>query len=58
MESDGLEGIAWGQGIALSAADYPTALEQHLNRMAKLRDMEPSSLLSQMQQNLDVFING
>ena len=58
MESDGLEGIAWGQGIALSAADYPAALEQHLNHIAQLRNMEPSSLLSQMQQNLDNFING
>ena len=58
MESDGLEGMAWGQGIELSAADYSAALEQHLTRIAQLRDMEPASLLSQMQQNLDVFING
>ena len=57
-ESDGLEGIAWGQGIALTPSDYPTALEEHLNRIAQLRDMEPSPLLSQMQQNLDNFING
>ena len=57
-ESDGLEGMAWGQGIALTPSDYPTALEEHLNRIAQLRDMEPSPLLSQMQQNLDNFING
>lgn len=58
IESDGLEGIAWAQGIELSAADYPAALEQHLNRIAQLRETEPASLLSQIQQNLDVFING
>lgn len=58
IESDGLEGIAWAQGKDLSPADYPNAMTEHLQAVARLRDMEHSSLLSQMQQNLDSFING
>jgi len=56
IESDGLEGIAWGQGRELTAADYPAAMEQHLKTVAQLRDMDADALLRQMQRNLDAFL--
>ena len=56
IESDGIEGMAWGQGAALTAADYPAALEQHLNRIARLRGMDADTLLRQMEKNLGCFL--
>ena len=58
MESDGLEGLAWGLGIELTASDYPAAMERHLQAIARLRGTDTASLLQQMQRNLDSFING
>ena len=56
MESDGLEGIAWAQGRDLIASDYPTAIAEHLQALAKLRNMDAAALLQQMQKNLESFI--
>jgi len=58
IESDGIEGVAWGQGKVLTAGDYPMAMQQHLEAVAGLRDMNADVLLRQMEQNLDTFING
>ena len=56
IESDGLEGMAWGQGRDLTASDYPAAMTLHLQNVAKLRNMAADSLLQQLQKNLDSFI--
>ncbi len=58
IESDGLEGIAWGQGTELTANHYPTAMQKHLQTIARLRNMDANALLHQMHQNLDTFIYG
>ena len=58
IESDGVEGIAWGQNCALQPKDYPMAMEQHLAAVAKLREMASDDLLRQMEHNLDKFIFG
>lgn len=56
IESDGVEGIAWGQGIALSPAEYPRAMERHLQTVAALRGVEDSVLAAQMEQNVEAFL--
>ena len=56
IESDGLEGIAWGQGKDLSPTDYPNAMEQHLKAVAKLRGMTAEALLQRMEENLNRFL--
>lgn len=56
IESDGIEGIAWGQGKDLSPADYPNAMEQHLEAVAKLRGMDAAALLRRMSHNLDELL--
>lgn len=56
IESDGLEGIAWGQGRTLSPADYPDAMQQHLHNVAKLRKMTAEALLCRMEENLNRFL--
>ncbi len=56
IESDGIEGIAWGQGTTPIPSDYPAAMERHLQAVAQLRNMSPASLLRQMHENLDKFI--
>lgn len=58
IESDGLEGIGWGQGRTLTATDYPTAMEQHLQAVADLRNMGKEVLAAQMERNLDEFLRG
>ena len=58
IESDGLEGISWGQGRELSAADYPKAMQQHLHAVAALRGMEAEAFLEQMERNLETFLQG
>lgn len=56
IESDGLEGISWGQGRDLSAAEYMKAMEEHLQNVAKLRGESKAELLKQMEENLKNFI--
>ena len=58
IESDGIEGIAWGQSCELTAADYPEAMERHLETVARLRGMDADDLLRQMERNLDAFLYG
>lgn len=56
IESDGLEGMAWGQGKDLSPADYPDAMEHHLQAVARLRDTDENTLLRQMDGNFACFL--
>ena len=56
IESDGIEGIAWGQGCELTTAEYPEAMGQHLESVAQLRNMDAEALLQQMERNLDAFL--
>jgi len=56
IESDGLEGIAWGQNRVLTAAEYPQAMAEHLTEVAELRGMTPEALLRQMERNFDGFV--
>lgn len=56
IESDGIDGISWGQGITLSPADYPAAMERHLQTVAGLRGMNADALLAQMERNLAEFL--
>lgn len=58
IESDGLEGIAWGQSRELTSAEYPLAMERHLETVAQLRGMDATELLRQMESNLDAFLYG
>ena len=58
IESDGVDGIGWGQGRELTASEYPEAMEQHLRAVAELRGMEPQALLRQMERNLEQFLQG
>ena len=58
IESDGLEGIAWGQNHSLTAAEYPQAMQRHLEIVADLRNVSADELLAQMQRNLYTFIYG
>lgn len=56
IESDGLEGLAWGQDKEVTAADYLTAMQQHLQAAARLRNMDADTLLTQLHQNLESFL--
>ena len=58
IESDGLEGMAWAQGKELSPADYPAAIEHHLQAVARLRGTDADTLLRQMEQTLNAFLFG
>lgn len=57
IESDGLDGIAWGQGITLTPADYPAAMDRHLHTVAALRGLDAAALSSILLQNLDTFLH-
>lgn len=56
IESDGLEGIAWGQNRQVTAEEYPEAMARHLAAVAKLRGMDSQELLRQIHRNLDGFL--
>lgn len=56
IESDGLEGMSWGQNREIGVLDYPKAMEAHLRAVAAVRGCEAEELLEQMKQNLDEFI--
>lgn len=58
IESDGVEGVAWGQNCSLTAAEYLLAMQRHLETVAALRGVDAEALLRQMQRNLDVFLYG
>lgn len=58
IESDGLDGIAWGQHATLTPADYPAAMERHLHTIAVLRGLTAEALLSVLMHNLDTFLLG
>lgn len=57
IESDGVEGVAWGQGRALTAADYPAAMAEHLAAVAAIRAVTPGALLAQMERNFRAFLH-
>ena len=56
VESDGLEGISWGQEREIKAADYKNAMEEHLRILAEIRGLETEQLLEQMKQNLEALL--
>ncbi len=56
IESDGLEGIIWGQGISLTPTDYPQRMKQHLQTLALLRNIPSQQFARQMTENLSSFI--
>ena len=56
IESDGVEGIAWGQGSPLASAEYLNAMQRHLQDISDLRGIKSHALLKQMQRNLDAFL--
>lgn len=56
IESDGIEGIGWGQGVTLTPVEYPSAMERHLQTVAALRGVSVSWLAERMEQNLDAFL--
>ena len=58
IESDGLDGIAWGQHVTLTPADYPAAMERHLHTVAALRGLTADALRSVLMHNLDTFLLG
>lgn len=58
IESDGVEGIAWGQGVDLTPAGYIRAMEHHLKTVAVLRGISADELAEQMEQNMHRFLSG
>lgn len=56
IESDGIDGIAWGQGVTLSPAEYPNAMERHLRTVASLRGVRVSALAEQMEHSFEAFL--
>lgn len=58
IESDGIEGIAWGQNRSVTAGEYSAALWEHLQTVAELRGIPPECLMGQMERNLDTFLYG
>ena len=58
IESDGLEGISWGQNREIGELDYIEAMEEHLYTVAKMRGCKMEKLSEQMKQNLIKFIQG
>lgn len=58
IESDGLDGIAWGQHVTLTPADYAAAMERHLHTVAALRGLTAEALLSVLMHNLGTFLLG
>lgn len=56
IESDGLEGISWGQNREIGVLDYIEVMEEHLHAVAKIRNCEAEKLLEQMRRNLKDFI--
>ena len=58
IESDGLEGISWGQNREIEALDYIEAMEEHLRILADIRGCKVETLLEQMKQNLIEFMQG
>lgn len=58
IESDGIDGLAWGRHRELTASDYLQAMEDHLTAVAAIRGMKTHDLLHQMERNLDGFLYG
>lgn len=56
IESDGLDGISWGQNREIEVLDYTEAMKEHLHAVAKIRGCEAKDLLEQMKRNLDAFL--
>ena len=56
IESDGVDGIGWGQNLTLKAREYLGAMERHLQTVATLRNLCATELLSQMEENLETFL--
>ena len=58
IESDGVDGLAGGQGRELTPEGYREAMERHLDTVAALRGVTADVLGKQMSQNLDRFLHG
>jgi len=58
IESDGLEGISWGQNREIGESDYIEVMEKHLYTVADIRGCKVESLLKQMKRNFIEFIQG
>ena len=58
LESDGVEGIAWGRDLPLGPEDYREAMERHLAAVAALRGCSPGELAQQTEENMDAFLRG
>ena len=56
MESDGLEGISWGQNRKIEVSDYIEIMEEHLRMIAKVRGYKVEILLERMKRNFIEFI--
>lgn len=56
IESDGIEGISWGQNREIKTIEYLEAMKEHLYAVAKIRNCEAEKLAEQMKQNLVEFI--
>ena len=55
IESDGLDGISWGQNREIDVSGYGEVMEEHLRVVAKIRNCESEQLLEQMKRNLKAF---
>ena len=56
VESDGLEGLIWGQDLPLAPSDYPKIMGQQMQTLALLRNIPVDLLASQISENLNAFL--
>ena len=56
MESDGLEGLRWGQNRQVTAEEYPCIMDGLLENIAELRGENAPELAEQMKYTLQTFL--
>ena len=57
IESDGIEGISWGQNRKVQEWNYRKCMQEHLGAVAEIRRCESQKLLRKMKWNLDEFVD-
>ena len=56
IESDGLDGLSWGQGRTLHPCDYPDAMRKYLEYIAELRNLGHLELAERIFGNQNQFL--
>lgn len=56
IESDGTEGISWGQNREVREQDYLKCMQEHFCAVAEIRRCEAQELTEQIKRNMDEFV--